>query len=297
MDTEELYVKFKPLLFSLAYQMLGSIVEAEDIVQEVFLLLNEEPPKNSNNLKSYLCTIVTRRSIDRIRSMAKQRENYLGPWLPEPFVTQDNQSLDPVKQYLLKESVSTAYLLLLEQLSPIERAVFVLRQALQYDYEKIAEIVGKSTGNCRQIFRRAKRSIHPIHHSAVINEKSETLVKQFMQALSSENVDQLMNLLSIEATLLMDGGGKAKAGLRPIRTANLISRFLKGILWEVRNRVSYHFRIVNGQPGIVAILDDQVYSVISFSIHQTQIDSIYCVVNPDKLVNTELDVGHDNNLI
>jgi RNA polymerase sigma-70 factor (ECF subfamily) len=287
MDTGKLYTTLKPLLFSIAYRMVGSVVEAEDIVQEAFLSLNESPPNHTENLKSYLCTIVTRRSIDRIRLAIKQRKHYIGPWLPEPIVIQENQSSDPVKQYLLKESVTTAYLLLLEQLSPDERAVFVLRQVLQYDYEEIANIVGKSIGNCRQIFRRAKRSIQPIEQSNVINEKSESIVKQFMQALSTENVDQLMNLLSLDATFLMDGGGKVKAALRPIRMAHGIARFFNGILWEVRNRITYHFRIVNGQPGIVALLDDQVYCVISFFILHEQIDSIYCVVNPDKLVNLE----------
>jgi RNA polymerase sigma-70 factor (TIGR02957 family) len=288
--TEQLYASYKSLLFSLAYRMLGSVMDAEDIVQEAFLTLNKVSPEHIHNMKSYLCKIVTNRCIDHIRSARKQREVYTGPWLPEPLIAEEKEMADPAYAYLRNESISTAYLLLLQQLSWVERAVFLLREVLQYEYDEIADIVGKSSTNCRQIFHRAKRSIGSRASEELSTmEQPEALdaprqlVKQFVQALTTGNVGLLLTILSKDATLYSDGGGKVQAAIHPILGGDRISRFLLGIVQKSASGFSFQFAIVNEQPGIITYVDSQVTSVCSFQIKDNRMDTIYIVVNPDKL--------------
>jgi RNA polymerase sigma factor (sigma-70 family) len=280
--------------------MLGSVMDAEDIVHEVFLSLNVAALENVKNTKSYLCKVITNRCIDRLRATSKQREVYVGPWLPEPLVTQEDDN-DPYQYYLQKEAVSTAYLLLLQQLSWVERAVFLLREVLQYDYDEIAEIVGKSSTNCRQIFHRAKRSLGS--HSALntaspnasprgealgeatpsVYEQTNSLVEQFATALASGNIGQLINILATDVTVFTDGGGTVTAALRPIQGADRVSRFMAGLLAKAPAGLSYEFAIVSGLPGIAAYANGQISNVISFHVESNRIAAIYIVVNPEKL--------------
>ena len=156
METEQLYEAYQPLLFSLSYRILGSVMDAEDIVQDVFISLNNiEDPQSIENMKAYLCKMATNRSIDKLRSAAYKRNVYVGMWLPEPLV---EESDEPSKSFIMKESLSTAYLLLLQQLSEVERIVFILREVFSYEYEEIASIVDKSSVNCRKIFQRARKA-------------------------------------------------------------------------------------------------------------------------------------------
>lgn len=153
METEQLYEAYQPLLFSLAYRILGSVMDAEDIVHDVFISFNNmEDVQSIENMRAYLCKMVTNRSIDKLRSAAHKRNVYVGMWLPEPFVEEID---DPSESFVMKESISTAYLLLLQQLTEVERVVFILREVFSYDYEEIASIVEKSSVNCRKIFQRA----------------------------------------------------------------------------------------------------------------------------------------------
>jgi RNA polymerase sigma factor (sigma-70 family) len=176
--SEQIYLSYRPLMFSLAYRMLGSVMDAEDVVQEAFLYANETNLEHVHNPKAYLCKIVTNRCIDSLRSASKKREVYVGPWLPEPLMTTSATSADhqiaPDLAYTHKESLSTAYLLLLQQLTWMERAVFLLREVLQYEYDEIAEIVGKSSTNCRQIFCRAKNAISLPTEQAECNETNDS---------------------------------------------------------------------------------------------------------------------------
>jgi len=279
------YLAYKPLMFSLAYRMLGSVMDAEDIVQEVFLSWNEGKLEQIRNEKAYLCKMVTNRCIDRIRSASKQREVYIGPWLPEPLITVDVES--PAAFYLRKESLSTAYLLLLQQLTWVERAVFILREVLQYEYDEIAEIVGKSSTNCRQIFHRAKGAVSGLSSEAKTESpKSESLklkVEQFVQALTSGNSGQLVNILKADASLYSDGGGKVTAAVRPIMGAERISLFLFGLMSKLPPDFSYQIMPVNGLPGIVSYSGKKPNNVITFRIEEDVITDIYIVVNPDKL--------------
>ncbi len=287
METEELYTTYKPLLFALAYRMLGSVMDAEDIVQEAFVSLEKTPLEHVHHVKAYLCKIVTNRCIDQLKSARQRRETYVGPWLPEPFIT-DKDTLssgeDPVQQYEVKESLSTAYLLLLQQLSWTERAVFLLREALQFDYSEIAEIVGKSSTNCRQIFHRAKRSISGNANQKVAAQgKTTALVEQFITAILNGNVDKLMHVLSEDATLYTDGGGKVRAARRPIFGSERISRFFSGIVPTIPANFSYRLCLVNGGPGIAAYVDGDPFACLSFRFGNGTISDIYIVVNPEKL--------------
>jgi RNA polymerase sigma-70 factor (TIGR02957 family) len=300
-EAEQLYTDYKPLLFSLAYRMLGSVMDAEDIVQEVFLTLNESTLADVQNPKSYLCKMVTNRCIDRLRATKRQREVYVGPWLPEPLVT-DLDEADPDKQYLQKEAVSTAYLLLLQQLSWAERTVFLLREVLQYEYDEIAEIVGKSSANCRQIFHRAKRSLgnHAARDAAAAPSTSleretattgyqtNSVVEQFATALASGNIGRVLSLLSADSTLYSDGGGKVHAALLPIQGAERVARFLTGVLEKVPGMLSYRFAMVGGQRGIVSYVDGHVANVVTFRVEDGRIAAVYIVVNPDKLRHVKL---------
>ncbi|MCD9020867.1 RNA polymerase sigma-70 factor [Cohnella silvisoli] len=288
-SSEFLYQAYKPLLFSLAYRMLGSVMDAEDIVQEAFLYWSEVEPQQVENEKAYLCKIVTNRCVDRLRSASKQREVYVGPWLPEPLMTDILDRGSPSSVYLHKESLSTAYLLLLQQLTWVERAVFVLREVLQYEYDEISEIVGKSSTNCRQIFHRAKRAVSGLSDSVEAERpKSESLmlrVEQFVQALASGNAGQLVSLLKADATLYSDGGGKVTAAIRPILGAERISLFLFGLMSKMPEDFSYRIVSVNDQPAIVSYFGTQPNNVITFQIEDGLITDIYIVINPDKLLH------------
>ncbi|QHW32393.1 RNA polymerase sigma-70 factor [Paenibacillus rhizovicinus] len=293
--TEELYASHKTLLFSLAYRMLGSVMDAEDIVHEAILSLQGKQADQILNLKAYLCKVVTNRCIDRLRSAQKQREVYVGPWLPEPIVTDlregseadASRSGDPYQAYVRQESVSTAYLLLLQQLSWVERTVFLLREVLQFDYEEIAEIAGKSSQNCRQIFHRAKRSIHPAAEQkapAPGLPGHRMLVEQFTAALASGDIGKLLNVLSLDATLVSDGGGKVSAAVRPIVGPARIASFFEGLRKKLPPDFGFKLALVGGQPGLVTYAGGAPASVFSFRTEQDRIAEIYVVVNPDKLL-------------
>jgi len=279
------YAEYKPLLFAIAYRMLGSVMDAEDVVQEAFLSWNESDRERVRSPKAYLSRMVTNRCVDRIRSSVREREAYVGPWLPVPLVTEDAGANEPEERALRKESLSTAYLLLLQQLNWAERAVFVLREALEYDYEEIAEIVGKSGANCRQIFSRARKAVSGLPPIAE-TEKTDELrrkVDRFVTAMTGGDASGLIGLLKADANLYSDGGGKMSAATRPIRGAERVATFLFGVLDKVPADFSYRVAEVNGQPGIVVFYGARPGSVISFRIEEDGIADIYLVVNPDKL--------------
>lgn len=281
---EQLFMLHRPLLFSLAYRMLGSVHDAEDIIQEAYFTLSETSIEQVQNPKAYLCKIVTNRCIDLLKSARKKRETYVGPWLPEPLIIDSEK--DPEQNYMMKESISTAYLLLLEQLSETERAVFLLREVLQYDYDSIAEVVGKSSTNCRQIFHRARKAVGNHRASDQIpTPRAAALTEQFVTAIVSGNVNKLLSLLAVDATLLSDGGGKTKAAVFPILGAERIVRFYMGILAKFTEDFSYKFTTVNGDPGIILYVENKVFGVISLHIQNGLIHQIYWVVNPEKLTH------------
>ncbi|WP_042457068.1 RNA polymerase sigma-70 factor [Neobacillus dielmonensis] len=290
MGLAELYHEYRPLLFSIAYRMLGTISDAEDIVQDVFLRVEEKDMTDVVNQKAYLCKMVTNSCLDLLKSARKQREVYTGPWLPEPIVLLDN---DPYTQALKDEMITFAVLLLLEKLTPIERAIFILREVFEYDYQTIAEIVERQEPACRKIFSRVKKKF-PFNNEAEIKNRKqgqEAIVSQFLSAIFEGNLQQLETLLASDVTLYSDGGGKVLAALKPISTKKNVLRFIQYLYGQVyQDDQSSQIQIanINGQPGIIAATPDNNKTVISFHAANNQIQEIYIVRNPDKLKHIQM---------
>ncbi|MEC1374493.1 RNA polymerase sigma-70 factor [Heyndrickxia oleronia] len=286
METEQLYQTYKPLLFSIAYRMTGSVTDAEDLVQEAFLTYNSISSKKViENKKAYLCRIVMNSSIDKLRSAASKREVYVGEWLPEPLVDDGN---DPSNTYLIKESISTAYLLLLQQLSGDERAFFILREVFQYSYEEIAAIIEKSSTNCRQIFHRAKKGMENRPKAASLDFQSmRSRVEQFTMAFQEGNIHKMLELLKTDSVFISDGGGKVKAAINPIYTSERIVFLFTSIMKKLPKNSKMEFKDVNGYPGVVVSINDYVAYVISIEFLGDKISRIYMVANPDKLAHLQ----------
>ncbi len=286
MTAEEVFEAHRPLLFGLAYRMLGSAMDAEDIVQEAYLrwhaattTADAEP---IHFPKTYLCTIVTHLCIDQLRSARVQRETYVGVWLPEPLVAPELTDLDATAE--LAESLSVAFLTLLERLQPVERAVFLLRQVFDYDYAEIARIVGKSEDNCRQIMRRARQHLSIEQpRSSVSARERERLTNQFLRACMQGDVDGLVSMLADDVTLYGDGGGKRAAPRVPVRGAATVARFLIGSLRTVPAGFTVQLARVNGAPGLVSFVGGAIDAVLSLDWAGARVRGIYIVRNPDKL--------------
>lgn len=288
MDTGKLYHELKPLLFSLSYNILGSVSDAEDMVHEAFISLEKIPEEDIRNVKSYMCKIVTNRSIDLLRSASKQRETYMGPWLPEPVMTdfgsQDDH--DPLENYLLKESLSTAYIHLLQHFSATERVVFLLREIFQYRYNDIAEIVNKSSANCRQIYLRTKKVMGDLPVEDVSRKaKTHAMSEIFANALMTGKMDQLLDVLTSEAVLYTDGGGKVQAALRPIHGSDKVIRYFDAIFPKVPKGFTCELYEVNGQTGILVKSGDITFTVVTFQFKGDRISDVYIVMNPEKLTH------------
>jgi RNA polymerase sigma-70 factor (TIGR02957 family) len=270
--------ELRPLMLSIAYRMVGSFSEAEDLVQEAFLRLHQEDDVSSP--KAWLTTVVTRLAIDHLRSARVRREEYPGTWLPEPVLA------DPAPDAAARaESLSLAVLVLLESLTPVERAVFVLREAFDYGYDEIAEIVGKSEANCRQLAARARRHVHERRpRFEPSREQRDELVRRFVAALQEGETEPLVELLAADAEFYGDGGGKAPAVGRPVRGADAVIRLLAGFLRAATRRNATAEAIeFNGETGLAAYEDGRLLAVWAFEISDGAIRAIHGVVNPDKL--------------
>jgi RNA polymerase sigma-70 factor, ECF subfamily len=273
--------ELRPLLFSLAYRMVGVVGEAEDLVQEAFLRLHRAGDRVGAP-KPFLTTVVTRLAIDHLRSARVRREAYVGPWLPEPLVR--DPAPGPAERVEDDETLSLAFLALLERLSPVERAVYVLHELFGYDHDEIAEVVGKSSANSRQILTRARRHVEQGRPRFEPSRRErEALLQRFLEASRAGDVAGLVELLAADAVHYADGGGKARATRRPIYGAAKIAR-----LWAKlgKDQGAYELRAadVNGQPGIVATdADGRVATVITLGVAERRVTSVWAVVNPDKL--------------
>ena len=285
MSRIETFDRNRPLLFSIAYRMLGSVMEAEDVVQEAFLRWQEVPEDEVRSPSAYLSTVVTRLCIDRLRSARARREQYVGPWLPEPLMEEKAPEISGSAD--LDDSLSMAFLVLLESLTPVERAVFLLREVFDYDYTEIASLVGKSEANCRQISRRARQSVaarRPRFESSP--EQEERLLDSFLRASLSGDMEALLALLSEDVTLYSDGGGKTQAALKSIYGADRVTRFLSGIMKKAPPAFSVRQTRVNGRPGFVGYFrDGSPQSVVTLDVGEGTITAIRLVVNPEKLGN------------
>jgi RNA polymerase sigma-70 factor (ECF subfamily) len=276
----------RPLLFSIAYRMLGSVVEAEDVVQDAYLRWHRAVAAGTEieSPKAYLASAVTRLSIDRLRRARSRRETYMGPWLPEPLV--GGEEKDMAAHAEMADSLSMAFLVLLEQLNPVERAVFLLREVFEHGYDEIAEAVGKSQSNCRQIFVRARGRIEagrPRFDAS--KEQRGALADRFFAACQDGDLQGLVDLLTEDVVFVGDGGGRAQALPEPLHGRERIARFLVGLFARARTlRASVRPAVVNGQPGAVAIdVDGRIVTVMTVDVADGRVEAIRSVVNPDKL--------------
>ncbi len=269
----------RPRLFSIAYRMLGSGSEAEDVVQDAWVRARQDEHADVRSPRAYLTTIVTRLCIDHLRSAERTRMEYPGPWLPEPLAEANQESAE------LASSLTTAFLVLLERLAPTERAVFLLREVFELDFDEIARNVGKSEANTRQILTRARRRLRESHPRVTVSRReSEEIVQRFRDACLTGNLDELMAVLHTDAKLVADGGGKAVAAPRPVLGADRIAEFVIDLVGRVRWSESAPLMVmVNGTPGLLLRHPSLGNGVYSFDIADGRIRAIYAVRNPDKL--------------
>ncbi len=281
MDNQlQTFEQYRPLLFSIAYRMLGSVMEAEDAVQETYLRYLATDVDAIQSPKAFLSAITTRLCLDQLKSARVQREEYFGPWLPEPLVTEDA----PDELLARHESISMAFLLLLETLSPVERAVFLLREVFDYDYPAIAAIVGKSEANCRQLHNRAKKHIHGGRARFLAPpQEQQQLVTNLVTAMQMGDSDAFAALLAQDVELRSDGGGKASAATQPLHGREMVTRFFFGLFTKRPPNTAIDIIETNGAPAFVVRIGGQVDHVTTFSIVDGQINAIHIVRNPDKL--------------
>jgi RNA polymerase sigma-70 factor (TIGR02957 family) len=284
---DELLEQLRPTAFAIAYRMLGSVAEAEDVVQEALLRLHGALQRDARieSPRAYLATVATRLAIDHLRSARVRRETYVGEWLPEPLVA--DSSADPARQAELADSLSLAFLVLLESLSPEQRAALLLHDVFEYDYAQIAEIVGKSEDNARQLAARARRHVEeqkPRFEAS--REQRDELARRFFAAAQEGEVDALEQLLAQDVVLQGDGGGKAPALARSLHGRARVARTLRAWMRQGVRIAGAQLRQVdvNGQPGALLLAGDgALLGVMALDIAEGQVQAVRSVVNPDKL--------------
>lgn len=279
-DAVAVFERQQPRMFGIAYRMLGTATDAEDILQDAFLRWRESAA-TAQSPEAYLTTIVTRLCLDRLKSAREQRETYIGPWLPEPVLTQPD---DAAASLEMQESLSLAFLTLLERLNPIERAVFLLRAVFDYDYAEIAGFVDKSEAACRQIFSRAQKYVRDNRpRRAASPEAHRAVLAAFLAALGSGDLAGVTALLHDSVVSYGDGGGKAVAAARPISGADRVAPFLLGLRRIIPQGFAATVEEINGEAALVIRIDGRVYSVMCIETDGERIHAIRSVVNPDKL--------------
>ena len=303
---QAIFAQDRPRLQAIAYRMLGMIEEAEDMVQETFIKWQQVSLPEIQSPQAYLTTIITRLCIDYLRSARVRREQYIGTWLPEPIVS--HKFDEPKEMVELADSLAMAFLVMLERLSPIERAVFLLREVFEYDYDEISSIVAKNVPNCRQLVRRAKQHLKTDRSRFQVSlDRQEQLTHKFIAACDRGDLTGLIELLAADITLCSDGGGKVKALLKPIHGANKVARFLIALgRSKLIPRYDLELVIANGQIGILYSLEGVVQNIATFEftrdrvsdyrrsraasasaesslVPRDRIQAIYFVRNPDKL--------------
>lgn len=287
LEVGELYIRYKAYAFSIAYRMLGSVVEAEDVVQDCFAGLQSRSDEVIRNPKSYIAKLVVNRSLNLLNSARNQREHYVGEWLPEPI----GEAVDlPEQTYEQKEMISYAYMVLLERLTPVERAVFVLREAFQYEYREIADWLGKTESNCRQIFSRARRNLPnqlPDKVQTTTDDATrEKLLARFTTAFLAYDVTAMLDLLSEQPVFTADGGGRVHTVMRTMKVHKGVLALLtsRRVLTRLRER-EWVPTIINGEVQVALMNNGEISEVICLQsdLSGQRIEAVYLVVNPDKL--------------
>jgi RNA polymerase sigma-70 factor (ECF subfamily) len=290
------FQELRPYLFAIAYRMLGSASDAEDVVQDAYLRAASGASNGIRSSKAYLATIVTRLCLDRLKSARAMREQYVGAWLPEPVLTAEGADVEgPAERH---EWITLAFLTLLESLSPQERAVFLLREVFEYGYDEIARTVGLTPANCRQIFHRARGHVAgaPLSHARARPHQA-TVVERFKTALQAGDADAATALLAADVTLQADGGGKAPAARWPLAGQEQVARLLHGIIRaaaRVRGEVDIvlHTAVVNAEPAVLIWLNGRLDTVFVCGVEEDRIARIFALRNPEKLRHLEASERH-----
>ncbi len=278
MNTLEIFNQHRSHLLAIAYRMLGSLSDAEDMVQEAWIRW-QRVEEGVRSPKAYLSTLTTRLCINYLQSARVRREQYVGEWLPEPLLTEHSTPLDHAE---LAESLSFGFLRLLECLSPTERAVFLLREVFSYDYEAIATMVDKTVPNCRQMVHRSRQHL-TLRRPNPAPQQTE-LIEQLLVLWNAGDVEGLVGLMAEDITMVSDGGGQVSAALKPIQGSHSVAKFLVALR---RNplipALTWKITSINGQIGVANFAKGQIYSVISFEFIDDRLSGIFSVLNPDKL--------------
>ncbi|MGK4591470.1 RNA polymerase sigma-70 factor [Amycolatopsis sp. w19] len=282
MDSATEFEHLRPAMFGLAYRLLGSAAEAEDVVQDAYPKWAGAERESIGSPRAWLAKVVTNLCLNRLTSARAQRERYVGPWLPEPVLT-STDVLGPLETAEQRDSVSLAMLVLLEQLSPVERAVFVLKEAFAYSHREIAGILDVSEVNSRQLHSRARKALDRSDERRVSNPRHhEKLVESFLSAARDGDLPALESLLTADVTAWSDGGGKVTAARRPVHGAAKVARLYAG-MFAGAGQVSIEILEVNGGPAVVATAGDALFGVLGFEVVDGRIRGLRAVGNPDKL--------------
>ncbi|MET7515455.1 RNA polymerase sigma-70 factor [Streptomyces sp. NPDC005480] len=283
----EVFEEHRPVLMGVAYRMLGRVADAEDVVQDAWLRWAQADRDEVREPRAYLVRVATRLAIDRLRQAQTRREAYVGPWLPEPLVTDFGPTVpDTAEAAVLAESVSLAVLVVLESLSPLERAVFVLREAFGFPFAEIATTLERSESAVRQLAGRARKHVDERRPRFDVDPvEQRDLTERFLAAATGGDLEGLMTILAPDARLVGDSGGKSKAPLRVIESADKVGRFLLGA--AKGGGAGFTFRIVelNGGPAVLALVDGKPDSVFQVDVADGHVQCVYIVRNPDKLVS------------
>ncbi|MFD7104134.1 RNA polymerase sigma-70 factor [Streptomyces celluloflavus] len=281
---EDAFTEHRPLLFTIAYEMLGSAADAEDVLQESYLRWRAVDPATVEHPRAYLVRTVTRQALNHLRAVKARREEYVGTWLPEPIRTAPDVSEDAI----LAESVSMAMMLVLETLNPTERAVFVLHDVFGYTHGEIAASIGKTDVTVRQIAHRARRHVHARRRRfEPDSDTGRAIVQRFLLAVTTGEVRELMELLAPDVVQFSDGGGKVVAARRPINGRDDVARFVLGVVRTATAATRVEYATYNGMPAARFVTDGQLDWLVAFEIHDGRITGLYGVRNPDKLHRAE----------
>lgn len=278
----ELFSQHRARLVGLAYGMLGSRMDAEDVVQDVYLRWSEVDLATIESPAAYLTTMTTRRAINVLTSARRRRETYVGPWLPEPVVSDFDE--DPSEKLATEEQFSLAMLTALERLNPVERAVLILRDVFDLDYPDIADIVEKSPANCRQLAVRAREHVGDAARRRPVDSMAESrLLQEYLAAVASDDVDRLARVFAEDVVLWADGGGKVRAARHPLHGATRVARHLVGVRPQTPPGTQVQLVRVNGDPGVMGVVDGRCVGIIALQFDDGVVTGVRAILNPEKL--------------
>lgn len=278
----EEFLRHRSLLFGMAYRMLGRVSEAEDVVQETWLRWQEADQAAVRSPRAWLASVVTRLGIDRLRAASRQREQYYGVWLPEPLLEDTAPSAASAAEK--SDALGMAFLMMVQALTPEQRAVFLLREVFDFDYAEIAPILGKSEASCRQLLSRARLQLNPdLAAPSVPSEEQQAVSERFVRAVKEGDVKEMLALLADDAVLYSDGGGNVRAAGRPIVSSDRIARFFAGVRRHRSASATFRLVRINGQPGVITSDGGSVDYVMILDVTANSIRSVYMIRNPEKL--------------